>query len=181
MGTSLSVETAIRSGFDALLVETLDSRREARDLIRLAEEADAAVAFPRWLRRLVPAEPGFSLVTIVAGVNCALAHLVDLALWLSSATGIQRLELESAGDVMGLAMRGYGGQLMSVQTTPLVDGVRVTAGSIDAGLDVRLPWRPDEGLRSEAALFAENPGEAVLLEDSVDVIAVLERLSQRGR
>ena len=180
--TALSPETAVRSGFDVLLARTPESRRAAQDLVRLAEEAGASVGLPRPMRRHVRTDTRFPLVNVVAGVSASLSDLVDLAIWLSGSRGVQRLELQRAGSCTALSLRGHAGQLMSIQTTRNTRAVIVTAdGAGDTPLVAELPVEGLAGLRAEAARFAESPAEAVLLEDSMDVVAVLERVGKRRR
>ncbi|MBO6574507.1 MAG: hypothetical protein JJ976_03735 [Rhodothermales bacterium] len=180
--TSLSADTAVRNGFDVLLLEVPKSRREAVDLVRLAEEAEARVGLPRWLRRALPSGRHHTLMNVVGGANCRLSDLVDLALWMSGSPGVQRMEVQVAGPVRGISLRGHGGELMSIQTSELQEEVRIWAsGGPDEPLLTSIEWEPDRGIADEIIRFAEGDDQSVLLEDSVDLVAVLERVHRRVR
>jgi hypothetical protein len=182
MTTSLSAETAIRSGFDVFLVEPPGGRREARDLLRLAEEAGVRVGFPRWLRRQKVQAGAYSLVSIVANVECGLDHLLDLAMWLSGCGGVQRLEAEASGGCSSVVLVGHGAQIMAIQTTRAIEGLRVSVeGGSGKALVEDLVYDAEDGLGRELRLFASGSADSVFLEDSVDLVSLLERVSARVR
>lgn len=182
LNTSLSAETAVRSGFDVLLVSPPASRREARDLVRLAEEAGVRVGLPRWLRRQVELDHPYPLVSIVAPAHCGLDHLVDLAMWVSGCVGVQRAESQRAGGDVGIMLCGHGTQLMHIQTSSSgVDTVRLSLSGAEGAKVLSLDYDLEEGLRSETIRFSSGHEGAVLLEDSMDLMTVLERVDALGR
>ena len=181
LNTSLSAETAVRSGFDVLLISPPASRREARDLVRLAEEAGVRVGFPRWLRRQVDLGQSYPLVSVVAPSECGLDHLIDLAMWVSGSVGVQRVECQRVGGETGIVLCGHGSQLMSIQTSSGVDTVRLSLSGAEGSRLLSLDYDLEEGLRSETVRFSKGDKDAVLLEDSMDLMTVLERVGALGR
>jgi hypothetical protein len=180
LNTSLSAETAVRSGFDVLLISPPASRREARDLVRLAEEAGVRVGFPRWLRRQVDLDQTYPLVSIVAPSYCGLDHLIDLAMWVSGCVGVQRVECERVGGDTGVVLCGHGTKLMCIQTSSGVDKVRLSLSGAEGARVLSLDYDSEEGIRSETLRFSQNHKGAVLLEDSMDLMTVLERVGALG-
>jgi hypothetical protein len=179
--TSLSPETAIRNGFDIFVGELDMARRQARGLIRLAEEAGVRIGVSRWLRRAIEMEGQPRIVTLVANPLFRIGNLVDLCMWLTGTRGILRVEAEAAGDSQALALRGHSGTMMNIHLTPGIPDLRVFVDGHDEAATIS--WPPAEGLGSlsELLLFASHAEGVVSLEDSMPVISVLEQASARTR
>lgn len=175
LNTNLSAETAIRSGFDVLLTEVPSTRREAKDLVRLAEEAGVRVGLPRPLRRGLEDVGCQPWVNVVAPPTWGVDHLLDLGLWLSGCTTVQRIEAALGEEEGMLILRGTASQMLSIQMTGEAEDIRVSMAGTGQPRTLTIEHEPESGLRSETLRFSEGRPGAVLLEDSMDLISALER------
>ncbi len=173
--TSLSPETSIRNGFDVFMAPTELTRRNAVDLMRLAEEAGVRIGVSRWLRRAVaPIEPA-RLVTLVANPAFELSDLVDLAMWMTKTRGPFRMESEMTGDSFSMTLCGPTGSMISIHVTPGVSDLRIFVDGPQGERSIALDPPDGIGCVSELLLFSAGSAESVSLEDSLDVISILER------
>lgn len=175
LNTNLSAETAIRSGFDVLLTQVPSTRREAKDLVRLAEEAGVRVGLPRPLRRGLEEIECQPWVSVIAPPTWGLDHLLDLGLWLSGCPTVQRIEAALGVEEGMLILRGTASQMLSIQLTGEAEDVRVSMAGTGQPRTLTIDHEPEAGLKSETVRFSDRSPGAVLLEDSMDLISALER------